>query len=174
MDPLFSPSEAYLRARVKLSSVTPGTDIDATIDHSVFQVRLEFYRALGKPTVDDLLTTAHTETPSTEAEIRRALATSVEVSWVKMYLLRALNVLFMESSGSARRDWNEAPLLRQSGTETVRLEIERLERDVQYGLMILRGDVDLGSESKDGVAHLIAPDVPGPLPGDYVKNPYPF
>lgn len=171
--PVFCPSEEYLRAALKLSTVkSTSVDTDATIDKAVLQVRLDLYRSLGKSRIDTISAGASwTETPSEPSELLLALGATTEINWCRIYLLRSLNALFMEGSGGARRDWNETPLMREQGMLDLASEIERLEADVQSALQVLRGDVAFGEDSRGGSVGLVGPAEDPPKPGRSVWPP---
>lgn len=170
--PLFCPDEEFLRKRLKLSTVSEASvDTDATIDQAVLQVRTDMYRSLGSQQIDSINQTTFTETPTTDAEVVKAIAASAEISWCRIYLLRTLSPRFLESSAGSRYEWNEAPLLRQQDGFDVAEEIKRLEIDVQSALDILRGDVDLGEDRRGGGARLVEPKTTPRKPGRSIWPP---
>jgi hypothetical protein len=135
--PLFVTDEATLKSRLRLSAVpASAADTEAIIDQAILDARVRFYRALGASRVAAILTTAFTETPTTDAQIVRALAFSTEVKMVRCILMRTLPNAFMDASGDVDARWNEEAPLREMGAEREE-ELARCEREVEAALLEL-------------------------------------
>jgi hypothetical protein len=147
--PLFVADLATLKKKLRLSGVPPdpSVDADALIDEAILAVRLGFYRELGIATVALLQATAFNPAPSTDADIRRALANTTEVNWVRLELMPRMPWLWSDSSGEAQKIWNEEAPFREKGAPTFKGLQERLEKDVQDALDILSGREALGEET---------------------------
>lgn len=166
--PVFCPTQEFLRKRLKLGPVTDGTDTDAVVDQATLDVRLELYRHLGTTRVAEIAAGNWSETPDTEAELLRALGATTEINWCRAKLLRTLNPLWMEGSGGSKTGWNETPLARQQGSLEIKSELKRLDKDISAALSILKGDVAFGNDVLGGEAFLVTSTVTPPKPGQSI------
>lgn len=165
---LFATSDAWIKARLRLSAVPDSsTDTLAIIDEAILKARLEFYRRLGRTQVGNLLDTAEVAEPTTDDEVRRSMASLTEVKLVRVYLLRELPNAFMDASGDLNRRWNEEAPFRERPRSDREREILRLLDEIEQDMQILAesGDESPGNELTifgfDGT-----PDFTPPLPGD--------
>ena len=106
--PLFVPSMSALKAALRLSGVVDG-DTQAILEAEVVSVRVEFYTELSAERVAEILTTAHSDTPSSPEQLLRASAEELEVKLTLLRLRTRLPQSFLDSSASVGRTWNEAP-----------------------------------------------------------------
>lgn len=133
--PLFVADEATLKASLRLSAVpASATDTEAIIDEAILRARLRFYRTLGTGRVTAILATAYTDQPTTEDEVIRALAATVEVKMVHCQLLRALPNTYMDASGDVNARWNEEAPTRERGFSELDAELMRCEREITAAL----------------------------------------
>jgi hypothetical protein len=140
--PLFVADEATLKSRLRLSAVPASAlDTEAIVDQAILDARVRFYRHLGATRVAAILTTAFTETPTTDAQVVRALAFSTEVKMVRCILMRTLPNTFMDASGDVDHRWNEEAPIREMGAEREQ-ELDRCDREVEAALLELEGDAD--------------------------------
>jgi len=111
--PLFVADTPTLKAQLRLSGVyATAEDVQKIIERALLRNRLEMQRRLGDAVIAALLLTVYNENPTNEAERRRAIANLLEIEMVKCLLLCELRVLFLDSSGSTREDWNENGVFR--------------------------------------------------------------
>lgn len=161
VEPLFVEDMPALKAAMRLTgAVSP--DALAMIDIAVQEVRFGFYKALEADRVAELLAITFAENPTSEDGLLRMLANTVEVAWVKMLLMRAMPVLFMDTSSSTQQIWNQEGLTRNMNTMA---EIKALMASVDQGLIDLGGAI-LPSR---GRAVTIGPDVTPPRPFDSIR-----
>lgn len=159
--PLFVADMDTLKTRVRLQGASlPGAL--AVIDQAVEDARLLLYRRLGASRITQILATAYTETPATDAELERSLANSVELKIVRQDLLRKLTG-FAQAGGAVHQMWNDENAMALDALQK-RQEIERLGTEIEEGLAALAGDKDLDNTSRGRVA-LIGPTTPTNLPG---------
>lgn len=141
--PLFVADMNTLKSRLRMTgSVT--TDGLAIIDKAVEDVRVGFYdeaQGLGASLVTDLLAIAFVENATNPTDLKRTRANNLEVTWVRLLLMRRIPMLFMDGSAVSHEVWNEEPLTRSSQTEIQR-EVDRLENDLAEGLAALLGETD--------------------------------
>lgn len=128
---------AVLKTKLRLTAAAQ-TDTLAMIDRAVEEARIEFIYGLGEARVTAILAIAYAENATTLAALVRTKANNVEVSMVRLRLLRDLPTLFQDASGAQNQDWNEtSPYSKKSDTA---LEIARLESEVAAGLDFLAGE----------------------------------
>lgn len=150
-----------LKARLRLEGAT-STGAQALIDQAVEDARILFYGRLTAATVTMIKATAYTETPSTDAQLLRTLANSVEIKVVRRDLLRSMPTLFLDSAGRRLQQFNdEAAFVAQ---RNLRDELARLDDEIEEGLQKLAGEEGLDEQgSIEAVA--LAPDDTPDLPG---------
>lgn len=142
--PLFIVDEATLKTKLRLSAVPiSAADTEAIIDEAILRARVRFYRELGVNRTNTIVALAFTETPTTEDEVIRALANTVEVKMVYCELLRLLPNTFMDASGDVDKRWNEEAPTRERGSSEMSDELRRCEGEIANGLQEL-ADPDLG------------------------------
>lgn len=146
--PLFVADLATLKQKLRLTGVPPdqGDDAEAMIEEAILAVRLYFYRNLGPAIIAALLATTFNENPTTELEVRRALANTTEVNLVRLELMCRLPWLWMDSSGEALKAWNEEAPFREKGPSTYADLKECLEHEINAAMDILAGREGLGEE----------------------------
>ena len=111
---LFAANDAAIKSRLRLTSVPDSSeDTLAIIAEAIMWARLEFYRRLGKTTVDRLVAITEVAEPTTNDEVKRSVATQAEVNLVRVRLLRELPNAFMDASGDLNRRWNEEAPFRE-------------------------------------------------------------
>ncbi len=172
--PLFIADLATLKSKLRLSGVAATSDADDIVNEAILLVRSGFYRELGAPVVTTLLALSFSETPTTNDQIKRAVANSTEVKWVRAELIRMLPMSFMDGNADQAQVFQDEALFRDSSARQLDQERIRLETDIQQNLDLLRGAEDIATESTIRI-HTVAPDCPRPLPGDtrlpvHVKN----
>lgn len=160
---LFVPSEELLKSKLRLSCIPDSAlDTQSIFADAVLNARLRMYQDLGVARIDSLLETNYTTTPSTEDEILRVLAASVECSIVRCILLRTLPNTFMDDSGDVNSRWNEEAPTRERGSFDLDTELARCENEVVEGLISLAAPNTLNCNEVqvfDGVADCPAPRV---------------
>lgn len=142
--PLFIVDEATLKMKLRLSAVpSSATDTEAIFDEAILRARVRFYRELGVARTNAIVALVFTETPTTEDEVIRALANTVEVKMVYCALLSLLPNTFMDASGDVNHRWNEEAPTRERGSFELSDELRRCEGEIANGLQEL-ADPDLG------------------------------
>lgn len=161
--PLFVASIEDLKARLRLTGATKS-DFSAQLDLALEDVRLGFYDedgGLGTTRVGELLAISYVENATNATSLLRTRANNLEVTWVRLLLMRRLPTLFMDAGGETLDAWNEEPITRSSrrGLES---EIQRLENEVTDGLAYLGGadEEDLGEVAVTVFEPEITPDLP--------------
>lgn len=149
--PLFVADLATLYAKLRLTSITAGSDTEEIVGEALLQTRISIYRRLGDAAVTSLLGETFIENPQTVDKILRASANVLEVKMVRLRLLDVLPVLFMDNSGIEQELINEEATFRslQPGQladmrETCRLEIEEL-------FSLLSGETEIGNAPKSRI-----------------------
>ncbi len=160
--PLFIESMAILKGQLRLSGAAE-TDSLAILNSAVLKARVRLYKALSGARVAEILSTAHTDAPDTDAQITRINAENVELACVKSDLLRTMPTLFMDGSANKREIWNEEQIARRGGPSDVAAELERLEAEIDKGLEELIGDSEeaAGEVRATCIGPLTTPPVPG-------------
>lgn len=160
--PLFVTDTATLKARLRLSDATQS-DALAILDEAVLRARVRFFRVLGDTRINQLLAVTFTDTPTTDEQAMRALASVVEVKMVYCTLMRLLPNAFIDSAGGVLRAWNEEAPVRERGVEDLEDEIRRCEREIASDLVALADDsFEDGCEDVqvfDGTADCPAPRI---------------
>lgn len=168
-NPVFVADLATLKTRLRLSGVPlAATDTLGIIDDAVLRARMRFYRRLGAKRVADIVSLTYQEDPTTDDQILRALANSVEVNIVRFELMQTLPTTFMDASGDANKKWNEEALFRERGPTERQKELTRLENQIEEDMQMLALEEELAAESGiqtyDG-SNTIDP----PSPGDSIR-----
>lgn len=170
--PLFAADLATLKTRLRLSGVPVGAvDALAIIDEAILRARMSFYRRLSTFRVNQLLAIPYVENPSTNDEILRALANSVELDLVRLELFKTLPVTWMDASGDANKKWNEEALFRERGPTDRQKEMTRLSDQIEEDFQMLGLEEGLseetGVQTYDGT-----PTTTPPRPGDSIRLPH--
>lgn len=167
---LFAPSDDYIRARLRLTSVPVGAgDTLAIIDEAIVGARVEFYRRLQQIRVQRLLAFSVVAQPSSDEEVLRALATLTEVKIVRVALLRELPNAFMDASGDLQKRWNEEAPFRERPRSDREREILRLEEEIEQAMqMLARDEGETPGDERSVFVYDGTPADPTsiPLPGD--------
>ncbi|MCZ2418672.1 MAG: hypothetical protein LC123_02355 [Burkholderiales bacterium] len=161
--PLFVADMVTLKTGLRLKDARAEGAL-AIIDQAVMDVRLGFYRKLGASRVTELLDTASTDAPTTDAEVMRMLANSTETKWVRQLLLRRLPTMFADAAGGRQQAWNEEGAFEATPERRLKDEIDRLEAEVEDALETLKGNTDLNDRSSVQVSTIgpsETPDLPG-------------
>lgn len=169
-NPLFVQDLPTLKAALRLTGVpSSSTDTHAIIDEAILRARLAFYRRLGTTRVGQLSATVYNANPTTEDEVLRALANTVETRLVYVELLRKLPNQFMDASGTANRSWNEEAPYRERGATSAEKEIQRLLDEIEEDMQMLAEEEGLADETSiktfDGT-----PVCRPPRPGDSIRG----
>ena len=178
VEPLFVADKDTLKSRLRLSGAAQ-TDALAQIDQAIEDVRVGFYddaQGLGVSRVTALLAISYEENATTAEALLRTRANNLEVSWVRLLLMRRLPTLFMDASGNSLDVWNEEPLTRKAG-RSLRDEIARLELEVAEGLAYLGAgdDDDVGDLGVVVFEPSTTPDRPGlSISPNYLGSDSPF
>jgi hypothetical protein len=176
---LFAPSDAWIKARLRLTSV-PASALDtlAIVDESISSARLEFFRRLGQPQVQRLLAFPVVSEPSSDEEVLRSMASLTEVKLVRVSLLRELPNAFMDASGDLQKRWNEEAAFRERPRSDREREIARLNEEIEQAMqMLARDEGDAPGDERTIFVFDGTPADPGsiPLPGDtlipYYRRP---
>jgi hypothetical protein len=142
--PLFVADEATLKSALRLSAVPASAlDTEAVIDEAILRARLRFYRDLGAARTNELAALTFTDQPTTDEEVLRALANTVEVKMVKCQLLRDLPHTFMDASGDVNARWNEEAPVREYGFSDLEAELKRCEDEIVAALVDLAAPASL-------------------------------
>lgn len=143
--PLFVENLDRLKAELRLTGVPNGEDTEAILTRAVAMVRANFYRHLGTSTVSGLLAIPYTPNPTTDSGIKRMVARSCEVEWVRCLLMDLLPTFFTDSSGSALDEYNEGGTFRKSDPSALDGMRERCDKLVSEMLDYLSGEEELGN-----------------------------
>ncbi len=164
---LFAASDAFITARLRLTSVpTSSEDTLAIIAQAILEARLDVYRRLGQLVVARILETAEVAAPETDDEIRRTLASSLEVKLVRQRLLRELPSAFMDASGDLDRRWNEETPFREMPRSGAEREAARLAEEIEQGFQMLEATEESPGNERSVFTFLSTPENPAPLPGE--------
>lgn len=164
--PLFAADVATLKSKLRLSGVPSVSDADDIINEAVLTVRAGFYRELGKTTVDAIVALPFVEDPTTDDEIKRAVANTTEVKWVRAELIRSLPMMFIDGSADQTQVYHDEALFRDASTAQLNEERVRLETDIEVNLALLRGEQSIGTEGAGLRAETVSPECERPHPGD--------
>jgi hypothetical protein len=147
--PLFSPSMVQLQSDLRLTGVpTLGEDANSIIANAVLEVRTGFYRRLGLTRVGQLVAiTANDTAPTTNDQVLRAIARTVEVKWMFVVLMDRLPMLWMDDSGGAWQQFNEQGTFRKMSNKDRSEMRDRLLAEIEQAMVILSGEQTLGEET---------------------------
>lgn len=107
--PVFCESEAVLLKRARLDGTPSGSQPRAVFDSEVEGARLALYTRLGASRVAEILGTALSSVPTTEAQVTRLAAARLEELLVLQGLRMRLPQVFRDDSASLTTAWNDAP-----------------------------------------------------------------
>lgn len=142
-NPVFIADTPTLKAQLRLSGAAQSDSL-ALINTGILLARLYIYRILGTARVTQLQGFAFTEAATTDNDIARLKANMVELALVRIYLMRTMPILFMDSSGAKREIYNDEGFTRRAEMKTIQEEIERLQLDIDMWILEL--------QNADGVA----------------------
>lgn len=161
MEPLFVANLDTLKSRLRLSGTT-GVDPNEQVATAVRQARVGFYDRLGESRVSQIVAITRGDPPTTADQITRERAELCETLWVKMLLIQALPVLFMEAAGVTQQAWNEEGLTRGLGSK----ELQKMVDNLQVQIDDYLSGLDSGeAETSSLHVSVIGPDTAQPLPG---------
>lgn len=142
--PLFVVNVATLKARLRLTGAA-SADAAAMIDQAIEEVRQKLYGRLGATRIAAIAAITYVENGTTDNQILRALANTVEIKWVRMFLLRTLPTLFMDTAGIRQQVFNDESAF-TTGTN-IEKELARLQAEIDQALDILSGEEALTEAS---------------------------
>lgn len=170
-DPLFVADLDTLKLKVRMKGV-PASNMEALaiLDECILNARISFYRRLGTTRVAALVALPFNENPTTEDEILRALANTVEVRLIICCLVQSLPHAFLDAAGNLCSRWNEEAPLRETPTATRDDYLEHCINQIEEDMQLLAGSEDIGDE--DGIQTFDgSPDCPAPHVGTSL-NPH--
>lgn len=172
-NPLFLSNLAAVKAELRLSGVpAAGEDANTILEDVLLQVRTGFYRRLGITRVGQIVAfTANYTNPTTEPEILRALAKTVEVKWAWCLLGERLPQLWMDDSGGAWQAYNEQGTYRKMGLKEREAQCLRYRAEIEDAMQILAGEESLGDETGINCTTFSSPLDPKPELMDTVFPP---
>lgn len=172
-NPLFLTDLDAMKQELRLSGVPAiGEDANVILENALLEVRTGFYRRLGITRVGQLVAfTANDTAPTTESEILRSIARTVEVKWTFVVLMDRLPTLWMDDSGGAWMQFNEQGTFRKMSLADRADARKRMLTDIEQSMVILAGDQTLGEESGVNVGTYGNEDCPKPMLGDTVFPP---
>lgn len=132
--PLFISDLTTVKSRLRLTGVANGTDASTFIDGAIVKMRVRFFEALGAARVAEIVGYPTGDNPTDENGILRLRAEETEHSGIRLYLLRTMPTMFLDSGSLARQVWNDEGLTREARQSDLENEIARLEQEVYDGL----------------------------------------
>lgn len=146
-DPLFVADLATLKALLRMTEVpSDSTDALAILNEGILKARLKFYRRLGTARVGQLLSISFVENPTTEDEVLRALANTVEVKLVLCHLLVRLPHVWMDASGAIDKQWNEEAPVREQAPVELADRLSACQNEIEEDMQVLAGEDQIGDE----------------------------
>jgi len=143
--PLFVPSVGVLLSRLRLSAIEDtGSDVFSVFEEALDLVRCDFFQHLGEARILEILALSVTTSPATANEYLRLLASRLEITRVKYYLLRDLPVHIV-GNAQERVTWNQEGIVE---TASIR-DIEILRKGLDD--VWLRGVSQLAGEGSEGI-----------------------
>lgn len=169
---LFAQSDDWIKARLRLSSVpTNSVDTQAIVADSILNARLEIHRRVGRAVVNRILATAEVANPSSDDEVRRSVASRLELNLVTVDLYRRLPNSFMDASGDLNRRWNEEAPFRERPRSDREREIQRLLDQIEEDAQLLVATEDVPGNAPGVLTFLSTPAEAPPRPGDTILFP---
>lgn len=117
VSPIFLTDTAELKSELRLSAVSDTKDAQQIIERAMVRVRVEMYRRLGTTRMAELIAIAPVENPTALDGLLRNAAESLEVKWVRVFLMDTLPTMFMDDSGGAQEVYNDEGAFRKSDAE---------------------------------------------------------
>lgn len=165
-DPIFQKRPELLAALQLSTAPAARTPV---IDAGIKAARAEFWRRLTQSRITEILQTDETESPQTDAQHLRALATITEQMVVRLHLLMTMSTAFKDGSGGAQQEWNDEGFLRGSNTFQRDSDRKQLEAAIAQNMDLLAGDESAGEESRvEG--EVIGATNPTYLGASFLKN----
>lgn len=148
-NPLFLADVPAMQQELKLRGIpASGDDALVVLADAILQARLMFHRRLGSTRVGQLVAfNEDYDDPTTNDELLRALAKTVEVKLTWCYLADRLPQNWMDDSGGAWQQYNEQGTFRKMGLREREEQRERFMREIDEAMAILAGDVELGDDN---------------------------
>lgn len=166
--PLFLTDIEELKTELRLSKVSATNDVDvqAIIQQSIEDTVTTFMRRLGIARVVQLQAiTPPVGNPTTNDEFLYVLARLTEIKLNRANLYRTLPTIFRDSDGSARKEWQNDALTRETDEEKRSAELARIEEECEQNMQLLALEEEIGSESSIQ-AIALEPDPAPPRPGE--------
>lgn len=160
-NPLFLTDVAAMQQELKLRGI-PATGDDALVvlADAILQARLHFYRRLGITRVGQIVAfTEEYDDPTTNDELLRALAKTVEVKLTWCFLSDRLPQNWMDDSGGAWQQYNEQGTFRKMSLRERNEQRERFMLEIEEAMAVLEGDVALGDSGEPRVT-TFSPECP--------------
>lgn len=163
-NPVFNSDLAAVKAQLRLSGISAGSDAQAMLEAAVLQVRTGFYARLGSTRMAALLAITPVASPTTNDQILRSIANLCETLWVRCILLDKLPIVFMDNSGGDVEFINQEGTFRSISPERLDGDRQRCALQVEEWLALLAGETEIGN----------APDVQVHTQADQEPRMYPF
>lgn len=144
--PVFVPTMADLRKRLRLTGIPADADAISMISDAALTVREAIYSRLGTR-IELIMALPRTTNPVTPDEHMRILAEITEIKMVRLELLRTMPVLFQDGSGTAQQAWSDNSTLRDARPLQMDKEISRLQAEIEENLEKLEGTDSPGNET---------------------------
>ena len=113
VEPLYNATLETLLKRTRIDTADDD-QTNALVTQSVTEVRLGFYRSLGRDRAKAIAGYPLTDNPDTDEEILRARGAAVETLWLTWLLAQRLPFLFMDNRASTGDIFNDEPLTRDA------------------------------------------------------------
>ena len=162
--PLFVATRNLLLERLRLKGAS-STAAQAIVDEAIESVRVDLYSKLSKAIVDEILAITYVPNPTTTDGIRRARANRLETLMVKVYLLRRMPVLFIDTTDKDDEIWNEEGLTRHLSPEAIEAAVNALQTTIDLDLGVV-----LGTEDSNEVQIATLEPETTFVPGDTIRN----
>lgn len=148
-NPLFLADVDAMKQELKLRGIpASGDDALVVLEDCLLQARLAFYRRLGATRVGQLVAFATNYTnPTTNDELLRALAKTVEVKLTWCALADRLPQLWMDDSGGAWQQYNEQGTFRKMSFREREEQCARFRAEIEQDMILLSGEQSLGDET---------------------------
>ena len=111
--PLYAASLSALMTKVRVETASDAQTV-AAIHQAITDVRIGFYRQLGRERAQEISAFAIEENPVSDEGTLRSTAMSAEVIWLTILLITRLPVLFMDNKASVADVFNDEPLTRDA------------------------------------------------------------
>jgi hypothetical protein len=148
--PLFAPTRKRLVDALRLRGVPEDGAAQQLIDESLRLVRTAMFRRIGREGCEKILTYAYKDNAQTDQDYIRLLASTTEIKWVRLELMRIMPMMFVDGNPT-NQIWQDEAAFRSAGVSQVEKEIRRIQSEIDEAVAVLAGETPIDENARTSV-----------------------